>query len=130
MPNHTKQPPAAHELLETDKMEVAIDEVIREEIDRDTPKHIAKVLYEGTQAKITVTAKHKGKITDEKEYVDHPTRINAADKLALYANLRPRTQINLNHDMTENTARIMRDIIDGISRGKIPPELADEEQDE
>jgi len=129
MSNRTMQPPAAHELLETDKMEVAIDEVIRERIDRDTPKHIATILYEGTQATITVTAKHKGKITDEKEYVDHPTRINAADKLALYANLRPRTHIDLHHDMTKHTQRLFERIA-GKTRGKLPEELADEETDE
>jgi len=130
MTNRKMQPPATHELLETDKMEIAVNEVVKDGIDRDTPTHVATVLFEATQAMLTVTAKHKGKITDEKEYIDHPTRINAVDKLALYANLRPRAKIDVHHDMTENTRRIMNELVDGISRGKLPCELAEEEADE
>lgn len=42
-----------------------------------TVDHIARVLYEASRADRTVTATHQGRITDERSYPDHQTRVEA-----------------------------------------------------
>lgn len=129
MQKQPRKPVHVTEMLEPDLMGAELDAQARKEGAKHTAEYLAKGLFEASKAEHVVVAKFRGEITDEKSYADYPTRIQALDKIAHLANKYPKAQIDVNHVMTQQTARIMNEIIDGISRGKLPSELADEETD-
>lgn len=99
-----------------------------------SPEALKAKLYQGLNAKKVVTATHEGKITDEKEYVDMPTRKSYL-QLAMQMNamLVTRKEVSgpkggkVQHelDVTPMAAALM----DGIGLGYKPGELPNQAQE-
>ena len=126
-----RKPVHVNEMLQGDPMSAALDVEAQALGAESSTKYIAKKLFELSQAKKVVTASFQGSITvKETDYAEANIQLDATREIARLANKYPKAQIDVNHAMTEQTARIMRDIVDGISRGKLPCELAEEEANE
>ena len=126
-----RKPVHVSEMLEGDPMSAALDVEAQALGAQSSTEYIAKKLFALSQAKKVLTASFKGVIVaQETEYADGALQLDATREIARLANKYPKAQIDVKHAMTEQTARIMRDIVDGISRGKLPCELAEEEAGE
>ena len=114
--------------MEPDSARIALDAVIQKGGEEDTAKFVAKNLYKLATAKKVYSASFQGGITLEaSDYDDGPLQLDATKEIARMASLYPSATVDLRHVMTEHTARLLR-MLDGQTRGKLPAELADEEE--
>ena len=115
------EPISVHELNQPDPLDLALEQA------GATAEFTAKKLKKLADATANHPFRNKGKVIYSKKLDDNPIQLKATVEIARLRNWYPKTTLELQHSLTEETAKWM-DEIDGRTRGKLPAQLADEEE--
>jgi len=112
---------SVQEVNQPDPLDLALEQ------EGATAEFTAKKLKNLADAKMVKVFSYLGNIHLSEDLDDNTTQLKATVEIARLRNWYPKTTMELRHSLTEETTRWMVEI-DGRTRGKLPEELADEEE--